>query len=57
MCTPKPSCRNDRKSWSVTIAGKRHNLGPDRAQALKAFHEPMAQPSRLASSTLIPCWR
>ena len=39
---PKPWYRKDRKCWFVTIAGARHNLGPDRASAFRMFHELMA---------------
>ncbi len=42
--TPKPWYRKDRKSWFVTIDGKRHNLGNDREQAFKRYHELMIQP-------------
>lgn len=41
---PKPWWRKDRKTWCVTINGKRHSLGPDRDAAFKKFHELMARP-------------
>ena len=44
--TPKPWYRKDRKAWFVTIAGTRHNLGPDRELAFQQFHELMAQPAQ-----------
>jgi integrase len=40
---PKPWWRKDRKSWFVTINGKRYDLGPDREFAWQRFHELMAQ--------------
>jgi site-specific recombinase XerD len=42
----KPWYRKDRKSWFVTIAGVRHNLGPDKAEAFKQFHTMMREPTR-----------
>lgn len=39
--SPKPWYRRDRKCWFVTIAGARHNLGPDKASAFRMFHELM----------------
>jgi integrase len=46
--TPKPWYWKDRKSWFVTIGGQRHNLGPDRKDALQLFHQLMTQPVRPA---------
>lgn len=43
--TPKPWYRKDRKAWFVTINGERHNLGSDREDAHKQFHEMMAKPA------------
>lgn len=42
----KPWYRKDRKSWFVTIAGVRHNLGPDKTEAFKQFHSLMREPTR-----------
>jgi site-specific recombinase XerD len=42
----KPWFRRDRGCWFVTIAGVRHNLGPDKAQAFKQFHTLMREPNR-----------
>lgn len=39
---PMPWYRADRDAWFVTIHGRRFNLGRDRADALKLFHELMA---------------
>lgn len=44
--TPKPWWRKDRKSWFVTFAGRRFNLGRDRDKAFKLFHELMARAAR-----------
>lgn len=41
--TPKPWFREDRQAYFVTIAGTRHNLGPDKKEADRRFHELMAQ--------------
>ena len=45
--TPKPWYRKDRKSWFVTINGKRHNLGEDKDEALQAFYQLMAGPDQI----------
>lgn len=42
---PKPWFRKERKSWFVTIAGVRHNLGPDKAAAFELFYRLMRQPA------------
>lgn len=42
----KPWYRKDRKSWFVTIAGVRHNLGPDKSEAFRQFHALMREPTR-----------
>lgn len=39
---PKIWWRQDRQAWFVTIRGKRHNLGSDKAVAEKLFHRLMA---------------
>ncbi len=40
---PKPWFREDRKTYCVTIRGKRHDLGPDKTEADRLFHELMAR--------------
>lgn len=46
----KPWYRKDRKSWYVTIRGKRHNLGADKKQAKDRFNELMADRSPVVVS-------
>lgn len=41
--TPKPWYWEERASWYVTIRGTRHNLGPERNQAHRAFHTMMSE--------------
>jgi hypothetical protein len=43
---PKPWYRADRRVWTVTINGKRHNLGPIKKDALDRFKALMRQPRR-----------
>ncbi|HYH67479.1 MAG TPA: hypothetical protein VD866_22470, partial [Urbifossiella sp.] len=40
--TPKPWFRDDRQAYFVTVNGTRHNLGPDKKEAFRRFHELMA---------------
>lgn len=40
---PKPWFREDRQAYFVTVAGTRHNLGPDKKEADRRFHELMAR--------------
>ena len=40
----KPWYRKDRKRWYVTINGVWHNLGPTKKEAMKKFHQLMAEP-------------
>ena len=49
--TPRPWWRNDKQCWAVTIDGKRHNLGKDREDAHRRFHELMAKPKRRTIAT------
>ena len=42
----KPWYRKDRKCWFVTIAGVRHNLGPEKSEAFRQFHDLMREPTR-----------
>jgi integrase len=44
--TPRPWYWKARRSWFVTLDGKRHNLGPDKAAAHDRFHELMSQPQK-----------
>lgn len=48
---PKPWYWNERESWFVTIDKQRYNLGPDKAAAIKRFHEMMAKPARRQFAT------
>jgi integrase len=48
--TPKPWYWKARRSWFVTIAGKRHDLGPDKSAATDQFHKLMADPPKRAHS-------
>lgn len=43
--TPKPWYWKARKSWYVTINGERHNLGPEKKEAIDEFHKLMASPA------------
>ena len=51
---PKPWYWRKRKLWYVEIDGKRHNLGPDKKDAEKLFHELMSsrQPRIRADSVV-----
>ena len=42
--TSKPWLWKERQSWFVTIRGRRENLGPDKKEALEAFHKLMCKP-------------
>ena len=44
MRFPKPWYRPSRGVWYVTIDGIQHNLGPDRDEATRQYHQLMAQP-------------
>ena len=46
--TPTPWWREDRQAWFVQINRKRHNLGKDKKQAWKRYHELMARPEKRA---------
>jgi len=43
---PKPWYRQDRLAWFVTIAGVRHNLGPNKKAAFDQFYELMRKPEK-----------
>ena len=45
---PKPWYRKDRRSWYVTIDGKRHDLGPAKKAAQEKYHQLMSQPRKRA---------
>ena len=49
---PKPWYRKDRGFWVVTIDGKRHNLGSEKDEAFRKFHELMANPGENRSITV-----
>lgn len=53
--TPRPWWRKDKKCWSVYIDGKRHNLGKEREEAFRRFHELMASPRKwtIASDSVL----
>lgn len=42
--TPKPWFREDRLAYFVTVNGTRHNLGPDKKEAFRRFHELLSAP-------------
>ena len=48
---PMPWWRKDRNAWFVQIERRQHNLGPDREEALRKFHELMAKPKRRVIAT------
>ena len=41
---PKPFFRKPRKLWYVQIDGKQVNLGPDKDEAFRQYHQLMARP-------------
>lgn len=43
---PKPWFWKARRSWFVTLDGKRHNLGPDKEAAHDRFHQLMSEPRK-----------
>ena len=45
MRFPKPWYRPARGLWYVTLAGRQHNLGPDRKAAFARYKELTAQPA------------
>jgi integrase len=52
---PKPWFRPTRGLWYVTIDGHQHNLGPNRDEAFRRYHEMMARPERrrVAANSLL----
>ena len=40
---PKPFFKPSRKTWYVQIGPRQHNLGPDRDEAFRRYHELMAE--------------
>jgi integrase len=55
MKFPKPWYRPNRGVWYVTIDGRQHNLGPDREEAARRYHELMArpQPKKVAAGSVV----
>ena len=49
---PKPWYRAERKAWFVTINGVQHNLGPDKKDAQRRFHQLMREPKSKRVSSL-----
>ena len=48
---PKPWFWKARRSWFVTLDGKRHNLGPDKETAHDRFHQLMSEPRKRSIRT------
>lgn len=48
---PKPWFRKDRDAWFVTIAGTRHNLGPEKKAAFDRFYALMRAPKTVKVSS------
>ena len=48
----KPWYRKSRQSWFVEVAVKQHNLGPDKEEAHRRFHELMAAQPVAASGSV-----
>lgn len=49
---PKPWYWKERKAWYVTINRIRHNLGTEKAQAYKAFHNLMTKPETIVRGSV-----
>ncbi|MBM4089684.1 MAG: hypothetical protein FJ276_09690 [Planctomycetes bacterium] len=47
---PKPWYRTQWGVWYVTLNGRQHNLGPNRAAAFRKYHELMRAPAAKVSS-------
>ncbi len=47
---PKPFHRANRGLWYVQIDGKQHNLGPDKDEAFRRYHQLMQAPAPVAST-------
>jgi len=45
----RPWYRKSRKCWFVCLHGKQHNLGPDKDEAHRKFHELLASQPKTAS--------
>lgn len=52
--TPKPWFREDRQAYFVTIGGVRHNLGPEKKEADRRFHELMSRADAAPSQPPAP---
>jgi hypothetical protein len=53
---PKPWFRKFGKTWLVTINGEPVNLGKDKEQAMKDFHELMARTQKQLSEHSAGCY-
>jgi len=52
---PKPFFKKSRRVWYVEINRQQHNLGPDKDEAFRKYHQLMAQPgTRSVSSGTVP---
>ena len=47
---PKPFYRADRNLWYVQVYGKRRNLGHDKDEAFRRYHQIMQAPKPVAST-------
>ena len=50
---PKPFWRSARNAWFVEINGKQQNLGPDREEAFRKYHEMMAMKVPVPTGSVI----
>ena len=47
---PKPFFRGDRGLWYVQLNGKQHNLGREKDDAFRRYHQLMQAPTPVAST-------
>jgi hypothetical protein len=50
---PKPYFLSCRRIWKVQIKGKQHNLGADRDEAFRKYHELMSRQVTLPSGSVV----
>jgi hypothetical protein len=43
---PKPFFKKNRRLWYVEIDRRQHNLGPDKDEAFRQYHQLMTRPPR-----------